>query len=119
MRPERLYLSDIVTAADTIARFLHEMDLESLMKSDLHQSALLYQLTIIGEAVSRISEPIRKRHPGIPWVDIKGFRNIVVHDYFGVDWKEVWRTATEEVPVLRTQIAHVLTAEFPDATLES
>jgi uncharacterized protein with HEPN domain len=56
----------------------------------------------------------RERHPAIPWIDIKSFRNIIVHNYFGIDWEEVWRSATARVPGLRTQIGDVLRAEFPD-----
>jgi uncharacterized protein with HEPN domain len=55
----------------------------------------------------------------IPWVQIQGLRNVIVHQYRGIDWQEVWGVATNRVPLLRAQIAEVLAAEFPDATLES
>lgn len=83
------------------------------------QSALAFQLTIIGEAVSHVSEDVRARHPSIPWVQIKGLRNVIVHRYRGIDWQEVWGVATNRVPVLRAPIAAVLAAEFPGAALES
>jgi len=55
----------------------------------------------------------RERRPGILSTAIKGFRNIIVHHYFGIDWEEVWRSATRRVPVLRAQISQILRAEFP------
>jgi uncharacterized protein with HEPN domain len=101
MRTEALYLDDIVDAADGIARFVHDIDYETFLGDDLYQSAILQKLIVIGEAASR-------------WPDIVGLRNIAIHEYFGVSWETVWNTATQDVPLLRDQIAAVLAAEFPD-----
>jgi len=60
-------------------------------------------LTVIGEAVARLSAAAKKQHPDVPW-GVIGLRNIVVHNYFGIDWSEVWNAASADVPVLRTQI---------------
>jgi len=78
------------------------------------RSAVAHQLTIIGEAVAQLSGELRERYPDIPWIDIKGFRNIIVHHYFGIDWEEVWRTAIARVPVLRVQVEDILRAEFTE-----
>jgi uncharacterized protein with HEPN domain len=69
---------------------------------------------IIGEAAARLSPELRDSHPEIPWPDIRGFRNIIVHNYFGIDWEEVWRSATEDAPLLRSQIAGILRDEFAE-----
>jgi len=111
MRRERLCLEDIVTAADAIAEFTHAQNLESFEANLMLRSAVVHQLTVIGEAVAHLSEGLRGRHPKIPWTDIKGFRNIIVHNYFGIDWEEVWRSATARVPVLRAQVADILRTE--------
>jgi uncharacterized protein with HEPN domain len=50
---------------------------------------------------------VRDQHPEIPWLDIKGLRNIVVHNYFGIDWAEVWNAASADVPVLRSQLIEI------------
>ena len=113
MRRERLYLADIIEAADGIAGFLHGCDRERFEASDLIRSAILHKLTIIGEAASKASEA-RLSHPGIPWKQIIGFRNILVHHYFGTDWDVVWEAAVTHVPKLRAQIAAIL-AELPPA----
>jgi uncharacterized protein with HEPN domain len=111
MRRERLYLEDIVTAADAIAEFTYAQNPESFEANLMLRSAVVHQLTVIGEAVAHLSEGLRGHHPEIPWTDIKGFRNIIVHNYFGIDWEEVWRSATARVPVLRAQVADILRTE--------
>ena len=111
MRHERLYLADIIEAADGIAGFLRGCDREQFEASDLIRSAVLHKLTIIGEAASKCSQA-RVGHPDIPWKQIIGFRNILVHHYFGTDWDVVWEAATNHVPQLRAQIAAIL-AELP------
>jgi uncharacterized protein with HEPN domain len=112
MRRERLYLEDILTAADAIAEFTQAQNLESFEGNRLLRSAVVQQLTVIGEAVAHLSREMQERYPNIPWPDIIGLRNIVVHNYFGIDWEEVWRTVTEDVPVLRVQISGILRDEF-------
>lgn len=71
----------------------------------------LYLADIV-EAAARVSEQLAASHPEIPWRDMAGFRNIAIHAYFAVDWKIVWRTATEDVPMLQTQIQSILDPAF-------
>ncbi|MDW8382528.1 MAG: DUF86 domain-containing protein [Verrucomicrobiota bacterium] len=108
MRPERLYLNDILAAADAIARFVRGVSEVEFMQDELRQSAVLQKPIVIGEAAARLPRTFTERHPGIPWPDIVAFRNIAVHEYFAVDWRIVWVTATQEVPLLRSQIARLL-----------
>jgi uncharacterized protein with HEPN domain len=86
MRSDNLYLDDIVEAANAIARFLTHTSQTEFEGNDLVRSAVLQKLAVIGEAAARISPETRDRHPDIPWAEIAGFRNIVVHAYFAVDW---------------------------------
>ena len=111
MRPEELYLTDIVDAADAIARFLGEIEREDFLNDELRQSAVLQKLVVIGEAAARLSPDFQKRHPEIEWRDVISFRNIAVHEYFAVNWEIVWVTATQDVPLLREKIAAILAAE--------
>jgi uncharacterized protein with HEPN domain len=113
MRRERLYLEDILAAADAIAGFIQGQDAGSFAANLMLRSAVVHQLTVIGEAVAHLPSELRERHPHIPWSDITGFRNVIVHDYFGIDWMEVWRSATARVPPLRTQAAAIL-RELPE-----
>lgn len=109
MRDERLYLTDIVEAADAISRFLAGVNEEEWSEDEMRQSATMHQLVVIGEAASRLSRRFREAYPEITWPDIIGFRNLAVHAYFAVSWPIVWVTATEDVPALREQIARILT----------
>ncbi|MCI0565377.1 MAG: DUF86 domain-containing protein [Nitrososphaera sp.] len=112
MRREALYLRDIIEAADAIAEFIQGVNAEAFRDNDLLRSAVLHKLTIIGEAAARIPKDFRDKHREIAWADIIGFRNIVVHAYFAIDWGSVWVTATEDVPYLRQAIVIIAEQEF-------
>jgi uncharacterized protein with HEPN domain len=73
---------------------------------------VVQKLSIIGEPASHVSEEVAHCHPEVPWPQIVGSRNILVHAYFGIDWEIVWRAATNHCPVLRMQVANILAAEF-------
>ena len=112
MRREELYLTDIVEAADAIQKFLAGIERNAFLEDDLLRSGVLQKLSIIGEAASRLPVKFRQRHPEIEWMDIIGFRNIVVHAYFAVDWSIVWVAATQEAPELRRMVADILSEEY-------
>ena len=110
MRSDDLYLSDIVQAADSIMRFVEGLDEDRFIGDDLVRSAVLHKLTVIGEAAARVSSELKQSHPGIPWVDIVGFRNIAVHAYFSVDWRLVWNAAASDSPMLKRDIEAIVKA---------
>ncbi len=114
MRRDKLYLADIVEAADAVAAFLAGAERERFLQDDLLRSAVLQKLSIIGEAAARLSKELRDRHADVEWRDIVAFRNIAVHAYFAVQWSIVWTTATQDVPALRQKISQILAAEYPD-----
>jgi len=116
MRPERLYLTDIVEAADAIAGFIAGLARASFEGDDLLRSAVLHKLTLMGEAAARLPAEFKARHPEVPWSDVVAFRNIAVHEYFAVDWAIVWNAATADAPELRRLVAAILEREFgPEA----
>ena len=69
---------------------------------------MIRQLEIIGEATKRLSKDLRRQYSEIPWQDIAGMRDKLIHDYFGVDVKTVWLTVKEDMPELRTQVKMIL-----------
>ena len=75
---------------------------------ELIQVWVVHHIGIIGEAASKISEEMRKSFPHIPWTAIKGMRNILVHQYFGIDLDEVWNTTQRYLPALKNQISEIL-----------
>ncbi|MBE0681649.1 MAG: DUF86 domain-containing protein [Anaerolineales bacterium] len=114
MRPEKLYLTDIVEAAEAISRFVMGESYYEFEQNEMMNSAVLQKLTVIGEAASRLPKEFTNRFPEIPWVDIIGFRNIAVHEYFAIRWDIAWVAATEEVPVLKEQVKKILREEFTE-----
>jgi uncharacterized protein len=73
--------------------------------------AVLYNITVIGEAVSALSAACRELEPGIPWGTIKGMRNLLAHQYFSVDEALVWTTVDEHVPALKAAVVRLLSRE--------
>ena len=77
------------------------------MADDTLCYAVAQRLTTVGEAVARLSPEVKARDVSVPWQDIVGLRNILVHEYFGICWPLVWQTAVDHAPVLRAQIASI------------
>lgn len=116
MRPERLYLSDILEAAANVALHIGARSRDDFMADRTVRAAVLHELTVIGEAASRVPATLRDRYASIPWADIVAFRNIVVHEYFGLSWPLIWDTATRDVPDLERQVSEMVRSEFPGPT---
>lgn len=114
MRPERLFLTDILAACDEIAAYIAGYDLESFVADSKTRGATLLQFVIIGEAANRTSPELRARYADVRWRDAIDLRNYVAHAYFAVIWSRIWDTATTDVPALRAQVSTILAAEYPD-----
>ncbi len=102
-----IVIKDITNAAQLIAAFVEGSDKDSFSDDWKTRSAVLYQLTIIGEAVKRLSGGFRARHSNIPWTLMAGMRDHLVHAYDLVDWDEVWKTATRDIPELLEKIEQI------------
>lgn len=116
MRPEILYLTDILEASDAISRFLEDVEREAFLSDELRQSAVLQKFIVIGEAASHLSPDFHAQHAGVKWRSAIGLRNVAVHEYFSVNFEVVWETATQDVPLLRQQVAAILEAIAKDQT---
>jgi uncharacterized protein with HEPN domain len=100
MRSDKLYLDDLIGAAKSIAQFTVELTAEQFVADDEHRSAVMWKLMVIGEAASKLSPEAKALFADPPWDQIRGFRNLIVHGYFSLDWNQVWAIATRDVPVL-------------------
>ena len=114
MRRDRERILDIMEALDSLARSLVDCKDAEFLSNDLLYSASAHKLTIVGEAASRMSDEIKERYPQVEWRKVIGLRNVLVHEYFGVDRPMVWEVAISEAPLLRDRIAAILLAEFPE-----
>jgi uncharacterized protein with HEPN domain len=114
MRRDRQRLNDILGALDWIAKVVSGRTEADFLADETLCYAVAQKLTIIGEAVARLSPELTARRSSVPWPDIVGLRNILVHEYFGIYWPLVWQTAVDHAPVLRGQVAEILNAEFPE-----
>lgn len=110
--PERL--RDVVEALESVSKLIEGKTLDSFLADDAVCYAVAQRLTVVGEAISRISPEVRERHSDVPWKRIISFRNVLVHDYFGIHWPFVWISATEHAPKLKEQILTILREEFPE-----
>jgi len=111
MPPDAAWLKDMVTATDRAGRYIRGLDREGFLHNDEKQSAVFGQLVIIGEAARRVSEEFRQAHSLIPWRQIIGMRNRIVHGYDEIDWDIVWEVAAGELPRLSADIAALLSGE--------
>src|SRR4051812_18827122 len=91
---------DVVHAARLAIEFVASETPSTLVADRKSQSAVLYQLLVLGEAVKRLSTEYRSRHGQIPWKDIAGFRDRLIHGYDKVDWERVWEVLTTELPTV-------------------
>jgi uncharacterized protein with HEPN domain len=103
-------LNAILDSCLKIERFTkHLNNADEFFQDEKTFDAVLINFVIIGESVHRLSDDLKQSHNNIPWLKIKGFRNIVVHDYFGVDAEEVWQIIEDKIPELILQIRKILT----------
>lgn len=108
MRDYTLYLKDILAAIESIEGFIAGMDLDTFRTDDKTTSAVMRKLEIIGEAVKQIPDEIRQKHSKVPWKEMAGMRDKLIHFYFGVDYHLVWKAITERLPQVKQEIRKIL-----------
>lgn len=103
MSRDRESIFDIIDSINKILNYTAGMTLAEFMVSDEKQDAVLRRILVIGEATKRLSSEFRQRYPEIPWKEIAGTRDIIVHDYNRVDAERIWDVIQNDLPsLLRT-----------------
>ena len=107
MSRDRVYLQHILDAAQKIELYT-AVGRDEFFASTHWQDGVIRQLEIIGEAAKRLSEDLRERYTDIPWRRICGLRDVLIHNYMGVDLEAVWQIAQTRIPDLKTEIERIL-----------
>lgn len=104
----RVYLEDILESIEKIESYTRGLSFEQFERNTEHQDAVIRRLEILGEAVKRLSADVRKQAPDIPWKEIAGMRDVLIHDYANVSLPRVWNTATTKLVPLKSAVQKML-----------
>ncbi len=108
MRNHKLYLKDILESMESIENFVKGMEFESFKRDDKTSSAVIRKFEIIGEAAKNVPDTVKERHPDVPWKEMAGMRDKLIHFYFGIKHELVWRTIKDVIPQVKPSIRRIL-----------
>jgi uncharacterized protein with HEPN domain len=108
MKDDRLYLIHISECIERIESYIAGKGPQEFSDSTLLQDAVIRNLQTMAESTQRLSEDTKKREPGVDWLKIAGFRNVLVHDYLGIDIPRVWNILEKDLPLLEQAIQRML-----------
>ncbi len=107
-RQARVYLDDIAESIERIQEYVAGLTEEEFYENNLVQDSVIRRLEIIGEAAKGVSPELRKKHPEVKWPGITGTRDVLIHAYFRVNPRLVWKVVHGDLPLLREQIKSIL-----------
>lgn len=105
---QELYLQDILESGRAIQQYVKGIKFAEFAADRMRTSATIREFEIIGEAVGKLSAETKALYPDLPWQDIKDFRNLLIHEYFGVDLQIIWKVVGEELPALLNGVQQIL-----------
>lgn len=104
----KLYLEDIQNSIRKIEKYTRGSNFEKFSRDEQMIDAVVRNLSVIGEAVRNVSKDMKAKNPEVAWNEIKGMRNKVVHEYFGIDEEILWKTIQYDFPIFKKQISKLL-----------
>jgi uncharacterized protein with HEPN domain len=107
-RDTRVFLEDILESIEKIEEYTTDVNEEEFYENTFVQDAVIRRLEVIGEAVKNIPDDFRVKYPDIPWRQIAGMRDVLIHAYFGVNLRRVWKVIKEDIPELKLKILKIL-----------
>ncbi len=114
MKDERIYqdyLDDLLEALQKSQQFIVDLDYNLFAQDDKTVFAVIRALEVVGEATKKIPDEVRQRYKQVPWREMAGMRDKLIHEYFGVDLEVVWKTVNEDVPMLIPLIEDIINQE--------
>jgi uncharacterized protein with HEPN domain len=106
-RDMRLYIEDILGSIAKIEQYTKDINENKFLTDTQIQDSVLRRLEIIGEAVKNIPDDFRNKYPQIPWKRIAGLRDVLIHEYFGVNLRRAWKVAKEDILTLKQELLKV------------
>ncbi|OIP33139.1 MAG: DUF86 domain-containing protein [Deltaproteobacteria bacterium CG2_30_66_27] len=110
-REWRLRIEDILEAIHKIRRYVSGLSFDEFQSDDKVVDAVVRNLEVIGEAARHIPPEMESRHPDLPWVEMRGMRNVLVHEYFGVNLSILWHTIQQNLPPIIEKPDKILASE--------
>ena len=107
MADDRVYLEDILERFQRIETYT-QSGRDAFLQSVLIQDGVIRSFEVMGEAVKHLSPTLRQKHPEVPWRQMAGFRDVLIHNYMGLDLEEVWNAVERDLPDLKLKIERVL-----------
>lgn len=104
-------LGHILEAIDLIQTYVADIDRESFLDDRRTNEAVLFRLSVIGEAIVHVEREILDRHP-YPWHQVRAMRNVIAHQYFGIKMEMIWNTIENDLPQLKEMVVRIITREF-------
>jgi len=105
------YLDDILESSDKIERYIHGIGFDEFAADEMRKDAVIRNFEVIGEAIKNLPGNLKEQYPKTDWKKIAGFRDVLTHAYFGIKPTILWDNATNNLPVLKTEIRHILKCE--------
>ena len=116
-RETKLLLQDILEAGQKILSYTTGMSFDDFLNDEKTIDAVVRNFEIIGEAAQRVADDFKSEHPEIDWRRMAGLRNRIIHEYFGIDYKTIWKIKEENIPELLDYVQQII--DEPDSWIES
>jgi uncharacterized protein with HEPN domain len=107
MKDDLAFIEHILLGIEKIQEYTKNLTAQDFIDNELIQDAVIRNIEIIGEATKKISEDLKSQYQEIPWKEMSGMRDKLIHDYFGVDVDVVWKTVNEDIPYLKSLIENI------------